>query len=86
MVEDNKLYNGHTYSGVQLIACLNGYIQGRKDKYQAIVSEYMLLTEEQVKAIIAETIDECVKTLAESEDTILSDKQYYALMELKEQL
>lgn len=33
----------------------------------------------------ADAIDECIKTLAESEDTILSDRQYYTLMELKEQ-
>ena len=33
----------------------------------------------------ADAIEECIKTLAESEDTILSDRQYYTLMELKEQ-
>lgn len=32
----------------------------------------------------ADGIDKCIKHLAKSEDTILSDKQYYALMELKE--
>lgn len=30
-------------------------------------------------------LDEVIKKLAESEDTMLSDKQYYTLMELKEQ-
>lgn len=35
-----------------------GYTQGREDKYQAIVSEYMLLTEEQVKAIRADAIEQ----------------------------
>lgn len=33
----------------------------------------------------ADAIDEIIKKLAESEDTILSDRQYYTLMELKEQ-
>jgi len=33
----------------------------------------------------ADAIEECIKKLAESEDTILSDRQYYTLMELKEQ-
>lgn len=35
------------------------------------------------KEIKAKTIDEVIKTLAKSEDTILSDKQYYELMKLK---
>lgn len=30
------------------------------------------------------TIDECIKKLAKSEDTILSDRQYYVLEQLKE--
>ena len=30
------------------------------------------------------TIDEVIKTLAKSEDTILTDSQYYTLIELKE--
>lgn len=38
-----------------------------------------------VEKIRADAIDECIKTLAKSEDTILSDRQYYTLMELKEQ-
>lgn len=33
----------------------------------------------------ADMLNEVIKKLAEDEDTILSDKQYYALMELKEQ-
>lgn len=37
------------------------------------------------KQIRADAIDECIEKLAESEDTILSDRQYYTLMELKEQ-
>lgn len=31
----------------------------------------------------AKTIDDVIKTLAESEDTILSDKQYYEVLKLK---
>lgn len=31
----------------------------------------------------AELIDEIIETLAQSEDTMLSDKQYYTLMESK---
>lgn len=34
------------------------YQQGRADKYQEIVSEYMLLTEEQVAEIRADAIEE----------------------------
>lgn len=34
------------------------YQQGRADKYQEIVSEYMLLTEEQVNQIRADAIEE----------------------------
>lgn len=33
----------------------------------------------------ADMLDEVIKKLSESADTILSDKQYYTLMELKEQ-
>lgn len=33
----------------------------------------------------ADAIDDVIKKLAESEDTILTDKQYYTLMEMKEQ-
>ena len=33
----------------------------------------------------ADAINECIKKLAESEDTILSDVQYYILEQLKEQ-
>lgn len=47
-----------------------------------------LITCEQTKEVYqqgrAEVLDEVIKTLAESEDTILSDKQFYTLMELKE--
>ena len=35
------------------------------------------------KQIRADALDEVIETLAKSEDTILTDKQYYALMELK---
>lgn len=41
--------------------------------------------EEHDKQIKADAIDECIKTLAKSEDTMLSDWQYYTLLELKEQ-
>lgn len=43
------------------------YNQGRADKYQEIVSEYMLLTEKQVEDIRADervdTIDECIQAI-----------------------
>ena len=32
----------------------------------------------------ADAINECIKKLAESEDTILSDAQYYILEQLKD--
>lgn len=60
------------------------------DKYQTCteccnhtISEF----EDSIRAEAQEkTIDEIIKTLSKSEDTILSDKQFYALIELKEQM
>lgn len=40
-----------------------GYNKGRRDKYNEITSEYMLLTEEQVQEIRAEAVDECIEAL-----------------------
>lgn len=45
-----------------------GYEQGRADKYQEIVSQYMLLTEKQVAEIRADAIDE-IKELAHEDVT-----------------
>jgi len=39
----------------------DGYEKGRADKYQEIISEYMLLTEEQVAEIRADSIEELKK-------------------------
>ena len=39
--------------------------------------------EEHDKQVRADTIEKCIKKLAESEDTILSDRQYYVLEQLK---
>lgn len=39
------------------------YDKGRADKYQEIVSEYMLLTEKQVAEIRADAIDELSKEM-----------------------
>lgn len=47
----------------KLIDCDYAYEQGRSDKYQEIISEYMLLTEKQVAEIRADAIDECIKIL-----------------------
>lgn len=41
-------------------------------------------TSEHDAKIRKEVIDEVIKTLAKSDDTILTDKQYYTLMMLKE--
>lgn len=38
------------------------------------------------KEIRDKTIDECIKTLAKDENTILTDKQYHTLQQLKERL
>lgn len=35
------------------------------------------------KQIWNDAIDECIKTLAKDEDTILTDEQYYTLKQLK---
>lgn len=54
-----------------------------EDCREHVVTEY----EEHIRAEAQEkTIDEIIKTLSKSEDTILSDKQFYALIELKEQM
>jgi len=44
----------------------DGYEKGRADKYQEIVSEYMLLTEKQVAEIRADAIDEFVKAFKDN--------------------
>lgn len=40
MTENKKTYNGHTYSGNLLSACLNGYEQGRADAFKEFVDSY----------------------------------------------
>lgn len=69
------------------------YQQGRADKYQEIVSEYMLLTEKQVAEIRADAIGE-IATRLEGELTMVMprDKAKYlmykvhtVLEQLKEQ-
>lgn len=73
------------------------YEQGRADKYQEIVSEYMLLTEKQVTEIRADAIDECIKLIGGNiksivgiynKDTPLTDRASYrvAKNELIEEL
>lgn len=37
------------------------YQKGREDKYKEITSKYMLMTEEQVKDIRTNAIDECIR-------------------------
>lgn len=49
----------------------DGYPKGRADKYQEIVSEYMLLTEKQVAEIRADAIDECIKLVGGNTKTIV---------------
>lgn len=72
-----------------------GYDKGRADEreeWKLSVSELLIkysgdiyeALPDIVKQIRSDAIDEAIKKLSESEDTILSDKQYYTLMELKE--
>lgn len=49
------------------------------------MSDFEIAWERGYKKGRADAIDDVIKKLAESEDTILTDKQYYTLMELKEQ-
>jgi len=44
-----------------------GYQQGRADRYQEIISEYMLLTEKQVAEIRADAIDDAICEIQEAE-------------------
>ncbi len=53
------------------------FVQGRK--------HIMVCLREIYEKGKAEMLDEVIKKLAENDDTILTDKQYYTLMELKEQ-
>lgn len=65
------------------------YNKGRKSAFEEIAYSDVIKESEYEKRIRADerakVIDELIKTLAKSEDTMLSDKQYYTLMELKEQ-
>ncbi len=69
-------FDGHEWScptsgeNCELVDC--------KECASNILAEY----EQKIRA---DAIDDVIKKLAESEDTLLTDKQYYALMELKEQ-
>ena len=54
-----------------------GYEQGRADKYQEIVSEYMLLTEKQVAEIRADCLEEFVKNVLYELNGIAEDESYY---------
>ena len=59
------------------------YEEMERDEQERDAMEYELSLE--YKRGRAEAIDDAIKKLAESEDTILTDKQYYTLMEMKEQ-
>ena len=59
---------------------LRAEIAEMHDERQAEIA----LKKEHDEQIRANAIDEAIKKLAESEDTILSDRQYYILMELKD--
>lgn len=48
------------------------------DDYGNIIDDYE-------KQIRVKTIDEIILTLSQSEDTILSDRQYYELLKLKQE-
>lgn len=52
-----------------------------KEEYQELLAKL----DGHDKQIKADAIDDCIKTLAKSEDTILSDRQYYTLTNIKEQ-
>lgn len=84
MIHKKKCVCGH------LLNVQDVYEQGRTDE-QAKCNKFFNFDEviriECDKARAeerAKVFDEVIKKLAESEDTILSDKQYYTLMELKE--
>lgn len=61
--------------------------QIREEVITEISKEMKLLYKNEYESKIrTDTINECIRTLAKSEDTVLSDKQYYTLMELKEKI
>lgn len=66
----------------------DGYAKGRADKYQEIISEYMLLTEEQVAEIRTEAIDEFIKGCKATHDGLICnwDKPYGITFERMEEI
>lgn len=52
-------------------------------KDEGLTCAYLLGKSDGYKQGKSEAFDEVIKTLAKSEDTMLSDAQYYTLMELK---
>lgn len=62
------------------------YNKGRADKYQEIISEYMLLTEEQVKEIRADVIEEFVNECVKFEDLTFDREHIRRVKMIAEQL
>lgn len=56
---DDELFDIYCQDGKTVIASLREiYEKGRSDKYQEIISEYMLLTEKQISDIRTDAIEE----------------------------
>ena len=84
-MNDNEIANRLLQCGIN--NGINAYKLGKADEAEKQRSEcadcVRQITASDEGRIRTKTIDEAIKTLAKSEDTILSDKQYYALMEMK---
>lgn len=69
---------------IQTFRVMQGYEHFVKQTMADLLEPY---DAESIEDLIAnvrnKTIDEVIKTLAESEETILSDKQYYEVLKLK---
>lgn len=58
-------------------SCTNDFVADLLEPYDAESIEDLITN------VRNKTIDEVIKTLAKSEDTILTDKQYYEVLKLK---
>jgi len=73
--EDQGKLNAETVKEIRELVYQQGIEKGRADKYQEIVSEYMLLTEKQVADIRADVIEEYKQRLLEDLNP-LKDKYF----------
>ncbi len=63
MNEDSKTYNGHTYSGNLLSACVNGYKQGYADGSLSVTEEILAHKEKEIRAKVLDEVKNSIHTI-----------------------